>query len=269
MTDPQLQANIRLALSRVAYFRTILGPGPGICDVCRGPAPQLGLCSVCERTRTVLNGATCNHTFFLAYADGHHPEGRSQSAETMRSYKAQPPTERNKLDVQLLTNMSTAIHDPCMRQAENGLPWDAATYVPSRTPRSGPHPVAGIARNIARLVGDDPARGGPYQISRVLIEAGPMYAPRIANADRFAVPDGVRPVIGGKRVLLVDDTWTSGTSMQSAAAALLRAGAASVTGLCVARWLSWNWSEHLALLRQVTAAPFDPFSCIAYARVCS
>lgn len=58
-------------------------------------------------------------------------------------------------------------------------------------------------------------------------------------------------------MLLVDDTWTSGTSMQSAAAALTRAGAASVTGLCVTRWLS-----------RITATAFDPFSCIAYARVC-
>ncbi|WP_255564786.1 phosphoribosyltransferase family protein [Candidatus Mycobacterium methanotrophicum] len=123
-------------------------------------------------------------------------------------------------------------------------------------------------RNVARLVGDDPARDGPYQISRVLIEAGPVDAPRTADADRFAIPPGVHPAIVGKRVLLVDDTWTSGTSMQSAAAALKRAGAASITGLCVTRWLSWSWIEHVPLLQRVTATAFDPFSCIAYARVC-
>lgn len=269
MTDPeQLRTNIGLALSRVAYFRTIAGPGPGICDVCRGPAPESRLCDVCASTRAVLGGATCDHTFFLAYADGHNPDGRSQSAQTMRQYKAQPPSERNATDVQLLTNTSTGLHDQCMLEAESGQGWDVATFVPSRTPRTVLHPVAGIARNVARLTSDDPARGGPHRIRRVLIEAGPVDTPRSADAGRFAVPNAVRSIVTGRRVLLIDDTWTSGTSMQSAAAALKAAGAASVTGLCVARWLSWNWSDQVPLLQRVTASAFNPFTCIAHYRIC-
>jgi hypothetical protein len=155
-----------------------------------------------------------------------------------------------------------------MQAAEDGGGGGVATFVPSRTPRSGAHPVTGIARNVSRLAADDPASGGPYRITRVAMECGPLNAPRAANANRFRVPDPARPVLDGRRVLLVDDTWTSGTSLQSTAAALKAAGAASVTGLCVARWLSWEWSPHVPFLERVTAEPFEPFSCIAGTHEC-
>lgn len=269
MTDPELLANVSVALSKVSYFRTIAGPGPGICNVCRGPAPASGICSRCAANRQALDGATCDHTFFLAYADGQNRDGRSQSAQTVRGYKeGNPPPKRNVDDMHLLTNTSTGLHDDCMREAEGGADWDAATFVPSRKQRAGLHPVAGIARNIARLLADDPARGGPYRITRLLLEPGPVEAPRAADAGRFSVPDDARPVIEGRRVLLIDDTWATGGSIQSAAAALKAAGAASVTGLCVARWLSWDWDSHVPLLKQVTAAPYDPFRCIAFNRRC-
>lgn len=100
------------------------------------------------------------------------------------------------------------------------------------------------------------------------IACGPLDAPHVASIDRFAVPDAVRPTVAGKRVLLVDDTWTTGTSLQSVAAALKAAGAASVTGLCVARWLSWRWEPDVPLLRQVAAAPYDPSRCIVGAEQC-
>jgi hypothetical protein len=59
---------------------------------------------------------------------------------------------------------------------------------------------------------------------------------------------------------------TSGTAMQPAAAAFRTAGAASVTGLCVARWLSCDWSTHVPLLQLVTSSAFDPFCYIAVIR---
>ena len=51
----------------------------------------------------------------------------------------------------------------------------------------------------------------------------------------FAVPDRAR--IRGRRVALVDDVYASGATTDAATAALLRAGAASVTVLCWARVL--------------------------------
>jgi phosphoribosylpyrophosphate synthetase len=121
---------------------------------------------------------------------------------------------------------------------------------------------------VSRIAADDPASGGPHEIKRVGLELGPVNASRVANANRFAVPDKWRPRVEGKRVLLVDDTWTTGTSLQSAAAVLKNAGAASVTGLCVARWLSWNWAPDASLLEKVTVEAFDPFNCFAGTHQC-
>lgn len=45
-------------------------------------------------------------------------------------------------------------------------------------------------------------------------------------------------LVQGKSILLVDDTWTSGASMVSAAGALKRSGAKAVIGLTLGRQLS-------------------------------
>jgi len=44
--------------------------------------------------------------------------------------------------------------------------------------------------------------------------------------------------LAGASVLLIDDTWVSGSSAQSAAAALRRAGAAHVACVVIGRWLT-------------------------------
>lgn len=51
----------------------------------------------------------------------------------------------------------------------------------------------------------------------------------------FAVTERAR--VAGRRVVLVDDVYTSGATADAATRALLRAGAASVTVLCWARVL--------------------------------
>jgi predicted amidophosphoribosyltransferase len=51
------------------------------------------------------------------------------------------------------------------------------------------------------------------------------------------VPERHRAAVRGKRIVLVDDVHTSGATTAACTAALLRAGAASVTILCWARVL--------------------------------
>ena len=82
--------------------------------------------------------------------------------------------------------------------------------------------------------------------------AWPDQRERELDPVRFAaspVPDG--------RVLLVDDTWTTGASAQSAAMALRRAGARSVVTVVIGRHVGRAAPD-------LGAMPFRPESCVAH-----
>lgn len=80
------------------------------------------------------------------------------------------------------------------------------------------------------------------------------------RADRFTVPEHQRERVRKRHVLVVDDTWTSGAKVQSAAVALKDAGAAQVTALVVGRWCNYTWPEHRAMLDSLTE-PYDALVC--------
>ena len=99
-----------------------------------------------------------------------------------------------------------------------------AAVVPSGQGRPGPHPLLGI---VASCV----------DVPIVPLAAAPGAAPRGRG-----LPDGVAAswltvggAVAGTDVLLVDDTWVSGSSAQSAAAALKAAGARRVALVVLGR----------------------------------
>lgn len=67
-------------------------------------------------------------------------------------------------------------------------------------------------------------------------QSGLSRTKRLRNvAGAFAVPSVHVPHVRGARLVLVDDVITTGATLRSATAALLRAGAAQVDVLCVVR----------------------------------
>jgi hypothetical protein len=88
---------------------------------------------------------------------------------------------------------------------------------------------------------------------------------RDLDPDRFVAA----PVPGG-RILLLDDTWTTGNSAQSAAMALRRAGARSIATVVLGRhinpefvpiWTSGPGPPHAFSLKM---RPFRPESCAVH-----
>ena len=61
-------------------------------------------------------------------------------------------------------------------------------------------------------------------------------------------------------MLLIDDTWTTGASAQSAAAALKDAGAGRVAAVVIGRHLNREWHENDRRLRGIER-PFDWSKC--------
>lgn len=147
---------------------------------------------------------------------------------------------------------ATFVHGRCIA-ATTGW-WQAVTFVPSAARPGGEHPVADLARAV-HSVHDDTAK--------VALKVGPGLGEPPARAprpDRFVVPTVYQPVISDRHVLVVDDTWVSGTKSQSAAIALKDAGAARVTILCVTRWLRYDWDDHRQLIETLDE-PYDAMRC--------
>jgi hypothetical protein len=122
-------------------------------------------------------------------------------------------------------------HGPCLVAALGGAV-DLVLPVPSSArPNGAPlQHIAGLGPSATRAFGP-PARWRPDLLRRSHAPVGHMRPHRAA----FAVADPA--ALAGARVLLLDDTYVSGSRAQSAAAALRRAGARSAVILPVGRIL--------------------------------
>ncbi len=66
--------------------------------------------------------------------------------------------------------------------------------------------------------------------------------------------------VGGRSVLLIDDTWTTGANAQSAAAVLKEAGAEHVAVVVIGRYVNREWRQNDRQLRGLSR-PFDWDRC--------
>lgn len=144
------------------------------------------------------------------------PKG-SPIARQLWQYKSPRPAGEATAALLALLLVFLRDHGACgWRSAGFGGPSHVAV-VPTAKGRPGVHPLR-------RLIA--PYLGWPW----AELAARPDQRERDLDPDRFdaaPVPDA--------RVLLVDDTWTTGASAQSAAMALRRAGARSVVTVVIGR----------------------------------
>jgi hypothetical protein len=132
--------------------------------------------------------------------------------------------------------------------AEQGRPvWQAAgmtagpeavAVVPSGQGRPGAHPLAGLVRSCVE-----------QPLVRLSVRSGEIHA-RGVNPGWV----GVMGRVDGGDVLVVDDTWVSGGSAQSVAAALKLAGARRVAVVVLGRHVNPADPRSAAFLESVGAA---------------
>lgn len=214
----------------------------GCCGVCRAPVGRTSYCARCELHVECARGCLADVVVPVAYAI----KG-DQHARRLWQYKAAGLTPgiaeaaASLLRAHLLVFLRD--HRACVFRAAGMAGPTHVAVVPTARHRPGPHPLRTLLAPYLR---------GPW----AELAAGPWQEPtRELDPDRFAAAP-----MPGARVLLIDDTWTTGASAQSAAMALRRAGALSVATVVLGRHIGVADAESGGLAQM----PFLPGSCAVH-----
>ncbi|MCS4492586.1 hypothetical protein NXT00_09315 [Corynebacterium sp. ES2715-CONJ3] len=166
-----------------------------------------------------------------------------QSLRDMYQYKKRLPCSDtgpapiSEEGQRIRTLLYTCLRDNLPRLEKVASPVGAITVVPStRTDRErNPNALVDALESALDRLADAP----PLQRLLASVEKN-SGASRRLDPNRFKV---LQPsLVRDRHILLVEDTWVSGASAQSAAVALHRAGASHVTILCIARLLQQSWA---------------------------
>jgi predicted amidophosphoribosyltransferase len=204
------------------WLRPPLPPGPGVCAACRGPArPDYLRCFNCgvhaERARGLLADAVVPVSYAVKGGKLAHDLWIYKSA------LAGAGPARAALRALLLVFLRD--HCGCVwRLAGGGRPTHLAV-VPSVRGRRGQHPLRALTAPVLALPWTD-------LVLRAQQDE-PDPDDRDLSLDLFSAS---RP-LSRAQVLLLDDTWTTGSRAQSAAAALKLAGAGRVVVVVLGRHL--------------------------------
>jgi predicted amidophosphoribosyltransferase len=226
------------------YENVMLGPrrGPDVCPTCFNFTAGYDQCYACAYGRPVLD-AVAPISYSVAGEQLHH---------ALASYKRLDGEVARRLTAILAAILwrFLAQHEPCVARAAGTERFDLVTTVPSgNRARDEHHPLRHI---VGELVG--PTRERHQPLLRRTHEELPA---RVFNHYKFE-PTG--PLTEQTAVLLIDDTWTTGTSAQSAAAALKAAGAGPVGAVVIGRHLNREWHQNDRRLRGISQ-PFDWSTC--------
>ncbi len=223
-------ADFGLADALARLCRPVPPSGPGVCALCHGcPRPGFATCWSCARVAGQL-GWVCPLVVPMSLY-----VVRSPLHDCLRRYKDAARQDSRRRAARSVTTLLVRFlvdHGDCLRTAA-GTGWDYLSTVPSSTGRTGTHPLEAALGQVRELA----ARHRP-----TLCRGPGRLGHTRASVNGFST---CRPV-DGDRVLLVDDTFTSGARAQSAAAALHRAGAQVVAIVPVGRVIDPSHSPHVS-----------------------
>ena len=225
------------------YENVLLGPrrGPDVCSTCFNFTAGYDRCYACAHGDQSLD-ALIPISYSVAREQLHH---------ALASYKRLDGDVARSLGAILAAILwrFLAEHERCLAQAAHTEHLDITTTVPSGDQdRDERHPLRHI---VGELVG--PTRERYRQLLRRTDTEAP---PRTFDPAKFAAANRLQ----GQSILLIDDTWTTGATAQSAAAALKQAGAGSVAAVVIGRHLNREWHENDRRIRGI-ARPFNWGEC--------
>lgn len=226
------------------YENVLLGPrrGPDVCGICFNFTAGYARCWACAHGQPRLD----------AVAAVSYSVAREQLHHALASYKRLEGDPARRLTAILAAILWRFLsnHETCIaRTAADTDRFDLVTTVPSGDPtRDERHPLRTI---VGELVGPTRERH-----RRLLTRTATETPDRTFSTTKFQATTQLT----GQSVLLIDDTWTTGASAQSAAAALKAAGADRIAAVVIGRHLNREWHENDRRIRGI-ARPFDWQAC--------
>ncbi len=204
--------------------------GPGVCGYCFNLTRGQARCFACENSHRVLD-AVVPISYSVSLGQVH---------QLLAGYKRTAGAGAQARIEALAAILSRFLdmHEPCVARAAGVDRFALVTTVPSSDiTRDEHHPLRGIVSTLAAPT--------TSRLERLLVRSPTPVTSRVFNARRY---DAMRR-LHGEAVLLIDDTWTTGASAQSAASALKAAGAGTVAAVVVGRHINRDWHQNDLRLR--------------------
>jgi len=240
---------VELSDTLAGALRNMAAPGPGVCPICwtfHDPAfPQCVRCVGASQLDVVVP---------ISYA----PRG-DQLAVALRGYKDEhlyPTRYHHAMRLAAILWRFLMTHEDHVARASGVGSFDVVAVVPSKTTQKD-EARPGLRTIVGTVVEHTASR-----FERLLRPTDSDLVGRYFDPARYATARR----LDGESVLLIDDTWVSGSSAQSAAAALRNAGAARVGCVVIGRWLTPSFGGEWGTVRDMYGQlpkRFDWSSCAA------
>ena len=235
-----------IALSLTGICTPVPPSGDGVCLICHGcPNPGWNTCWSCSNVCSQL-ARPCDLVVPISLY-----EITSQLHHVLRHYKSDRyPHLHDQFGAQVASLLSYFLisNGDCIAEAA-GEEWDVITTVPSSGDRPGQHPLVTAINRVSRLRD----------------KCVPLLRRGTATIDhRTASDNGFESLqdVDGSRILLVDDTFTSGSRAQSAASRLSLDGADVVAIVAIGRVITPGFSDaSAAYWEQQRRTPFTFETC--------
>ncbi len=221
------------------FMRNPLPPeAEGICSRCLTFTTGYDLCYPCSQREQVVDAVLpISYSVHLG-----------QLHTALRGYKDSSRTVSQRFTLELAAVLWRFLdrHEGCLAARVVVHEFEIVTTVPSTSPeRDAEHP---LRRIVGRIVGHTRDR---YE--RLLTPSGVEVDPRAFDPRRYRCG---RP-LAGESILLIDDTWTTGANLESAAAVLRETGASRIGAVVVGRHVREDYADNAERMEALPRFSWD------------